>query len=50
MFVEYIRFRIPEDERLAFEQAYAAAMEPLDASPYCLSYELSSGEERKPSP
>jgi heme-degrading monooxygenase HmoA len=40
MVVEYIRYNIPPDQQLAFEQAYAAASGSLDRSPNCLAYEL----------
>lgn len=45
MIVEYVRYAIAEDRRAAFEQAYTAAAEGLDASPHCLGYELSHGHE-----
>ncbi|WP_110945524.1 antibiotic biosynthesis monooxygenase [Streptomyces avicenniae] len=46
MIVEYIRYRIPEqDRRTAFEQAYATAAAQLDLAPQCLAYELSHGVE-----
>lgn len=41
MVVEYIRYRIPEERREAFVDAYASAQEPLRASAHCLGYELS---------
>jgi quinol monooxygenase YgiN len=40
MIIEYVRYRIPEDRRDAFERAYEEARHSLDASPECLSYEL----------
>jgi quinol monooxygenase YgiN len=40
MIVEYIRYTIDAERREAFERAYAAASEPLRASPHCLAYEL----------
>lgn len=46
MTVEYIRYRIADPERrTAFENAYAAAAEQLDAAPQCLAYELTHGVE-----
>jgi quinol monooxygenase YgiN len=39
--VEYIRYRIPEEQRGPFEAAYGEAQRPLQASPHCLAYELS---------
>ena len=41
MIVEYVRYKIAEDRRAAFEQAYDAAQASLQASPHCLAYELS---------
>jgi hemoglobin len=41
MIVEYIRYRIPEDEASAFEDAYRRAAASLDASPHCERYEVS---------
>ena len=40
MIVEYIRYRIPEDEAAAFENAYRRATESLEASPHCERYEV----------
>lgn len=40
MVIEYIRYRIPEDQRGSFEAAYGEAQRPLRASPHCLAYEL----------
>ena len=46
MILEYIRYRISAPRRRSeFESAYAAAAAHLDASPYCLGYELSHGVE-----
>jgi quinol monooxygenase YgiN len=39
--VEYIRYKIDEERRAAFEKAYAKAGESLAASSHCLAYELS---------
>ena len=41
MVIEYIRYRIPEDQREAFAAAYGEAQRPLRASSHCLAYELS---------
>lgn len=41
MIVEYTRYRINLDRQDAFEQAYRSAQQYLQASPHCLSYELS---------
>ena len=41
MVVEYIRYRIPEEQQGTFEAAYGEAQRPLQASPHCLAYELS---------
>jgi heme-degrading monooxygenase HmoA len=43
--VEIIRYNIPEDQQSNFEQAYSEAGKYLQASPYCLGYELIHGEE-----
>jgi hemoglobin len=45
MVVEYIRYRISEDRRAGFEDAYEKAQEPLRASEHCLSWELSHAVE-----
>ncbi|MFE0375516.1 putative quinol monooxygenase [Streptomyces inhibens] len=46
MTIEYIRYRITDPERrAAFEKAYAAAAEQLDAAPQCLGYDLAHGVE-----
>ena len=41
MIVEHVRYKIDEDRRTAFEQAYGQAQASLQASSYCLGYELS---------
>lgn len=41
MIIEYIRYRIPEQQATAFLQAYKQAQHALQASPHCLRYELS---------
>jgi 8-hydroxy-5-deazaflavin:NADPH oxidoreductase len=38
--IEYIRYRIPKDSAEAFLDAYRAAVVALDASEYCLGYDL----------
>jgi quinol monooxygenase YgiN len=40
MIVEYIRYRIPEDEARSFEDAYRRAGPSLEASPHCERYEI----------
>jgi quinol monooxygenase YgiN len=45
MTVEYIRYAIAPDQRAAFVTAYEQASAQLDASPYCLAYELAECEE-----
>lgn len=46
MVVEYIRYGITgTDRRAEFERSYERAAESLDASPHCLSYELTHGVE-----
>ena len=41
MIVEYIRYKIADDRRSDFEDAYRRADAALVASPNCLRYELS---------
>jgi quinol monooxygenase YgiN len=43
--IEYIRYRIPPDDRDRFEAAYRDAAASLDASEHCLGFELSHGVE-----
>lgn len=45
MIVEYIRYRIPAAAQADFLAAYGAAARALDASPFCLNYELAQGAE-----
>lgn len=45
MTVEYIRYKVTEEQREAFVEAYQKASEQLDASEYCLAYELTECEE-----
>ena len=45
MIVEYIRYTIAEDARVAFVDAYERAARALAASPHCLAYELSACDE-----
>ncbi len=45
MITEYIRYRIGEDDRAAFEAAYAAAAASLAASSHCVDYDLSRCRE-----
>lgn len=45
MTVEYIRYRIDDARRAEFVAAYRHAATSLDASDYCLGYELSQCEE-----
>jgi quinol monooxygenase YgiN len=45
MIVEYVRYQIPADRRDAFEAAYTDAQAALEASPYCLSWELARCSE-----
>lgn len=42
---EVIRYNIPEQERANFEKAYTQAGRYLQASPYCLGYEMIHGSE-----
>ncbi len=43
--VEIIRYQIASEQHTAFEQAYAEAGTYLQASPYCLAYQLIHGVE-----
>lgn len=45
MIVEYVRYRIPEERRSAFEDAYRAAGQSLRRSPHCIRYQLTHGVE-----
>lgn len=40
MIVEYIRYRVPEADATAFEDAYRRAAVPLSTAPQCVDYEL----------
>lgn len=43
--VEIIRYTISNDQQQNFEQAYANAGKYLQASPYCLGYQVIHGKE-----
>jgi len=43
--IEYIRYEIPESQRAAFIEAYAAAKEPLMASAYSKGFDLCQCDE-----
>jgi quinol monooxygenase YgiN len=43
--VEIIRYNIPADQHANFEEAYRKAGKLLDASAFCLGYEVIHGEE-----
>jgi quinol monooxygenase YgiN len=45
MIVEYIRYRMPEDEGPAFDAAYRNAASSLEASPHCERYEVARCSE-----
>ncbi len=45
MIVEYIRYRIPDEQADAFRAAYTRAADVLDADEHCLGYEVSRGHE-----
>jgi quinol monooxygenase YgiN len=45
MVIEYIRYKVEPSQRESLLAAYSQAAAQLDASPYCLSYELSECEE-----
>jgi heme-degrading monooxygenase HmoA len=38
--VEYVRYRLPDEDRAAFERTYREVGPLLDASPHCLGWEL----------
>ena len=40
MIVEYTRYRIPEERRAGFVEAYEKAAQYMKSSPACLAYEL----------
>ncbi len=45
MVIEYIRYKVEPSQRESLLAAYAQAAAQLDASPYCLAYELTECEE-----
>jgi hemoglobin len=45
MIVEYVRYRVPLEQRAEFEAAYARAAVPLARSPQCVEYELTHCDE-----
>ena len=45
MIIEYVRYRIPDERRAAFESAYEEARHSLDASPECVAYKLTRCSE-----
>jgi quinol monooxygenase YgiN len=45
MIIEYIRYEMPRDSVKGFIEAYARAASHLQASPNCLTFELSQGVE-----
>lgn len=45
MTIEYIRYKIAPEQREAFIGAYKNASEELNASEYCIAYELTECEE-----
>ena len=45
MIVEYIRYRVPEEQAETFEAAYADAARALATAPQCVDYELARCEE-----
>lgn len=47
MVVEYIRYKIDKPRHAAFIEAYQNASSVLDASKFCLGYELTHCEEDK---
>jgi quinol monooxygenase YgiN len=45
MSTEIIRYKVSESDRETFINAYTAAAKHLEASKYCMGYELIQGEE-----
>jgi quinol monooxygenase YgiN len=45
MTIEYIRYKLPTEQREAFIEAYKEASHALDASEFCTAYELTECEE-----
>ncbi len=45
MVIEYIRYKVEPLQRESLLTAYSQASAQLDASPYCLAYELTECEE-----
>lgn len=45
MTIEYIRYKVREEQRQEFINDYKDASKELDASDFCLAYELSECEE-----
>jgi quinol monooxygenase YgiN len=45
MVIEYIRYKVAPAERQQLLAVYTQAAGLLDASPYCLAYELTECEE-----
>ncbi len=45
MVIEYIRYKVDPSARQQLLTAYTRAADLLDASPYCLAYELTECEE-----
>jgi quinol monooxygenase YgiN len=45
MVIEYVRYKVDSSHEVEFISAYSNAAQQLDASEYCLAYELSECEE-----
>ena len=45
MVIEYTRYRISQDRHTAFLEAYRVAQQFLEASPNCMTYELTHCDE-----
>ncbi|MEO6730198.1 MAG: antibiotic biosynthesis monooxygenase family protein [Ferruginibacter sp.] len=45
MTIEYIRYKVTEEQRQVFIDTYKDASKELDASEFCLAYELAECEE-----
>lgn len=46
MTVEYIRYKVTEEQRQAFIDTYKDASQELEASEFCMAYELTECEEK----
>jgi quinol monooxygenase YgiN len=47
MIIEYIRYKVTPEQKQDFIQAYKDASKELDASNFCIAYELAECEEEE---